>query len=128
MDLSNTTITVLDSNLFQNTYCLNEVLLPLTLTTINSQAFSSCYALKEITLPATVTTIGNSIFTDCFSLERLNILATEPPALGNATITSNAATSFKIYVPYSSDHSILTAYKTETNWSAWADYIEEMEE
>ena len=33
--------------------------------------------------------------------------------------------NIKVYVPYSSDHSILEAYKTATNWSTYASLMVE---
>jgi hypothetical protein len=70
--------------------------------------------------------MGDSPFSDCYSLKRVNILATTPPTLSNVGF-SNVPASFRIYVPYSSDHSVLAAYKAATNWSTWADFIVEME-
>ena len=61
---------------------------------------------------------------------------TTPPTLGNDQVfhRDNGFGSFyinsgiKIYVPYSSDHSILDAYKAATNWSVYANYIYELDE
>jgi hypothetical protein len=50
---------------------------------------------------------------------------TAPPALANTNAFANISTDCKIYVPYSADHSILEAYKTETNWSSYASKMQE---
>ncbi len=61
---------------------------------------------------------------------------TTPPTLGNDQVfhRDNGLGGFyinsgiKIYVPWSSDHSILDAYKAATNWRVYANYIYELDE
>ena len=58
-----------------------------------------------------------------------------PPTLGNNQVfhRDNGGGSFyintgiKIYVPWSIDHSILSAYKITGNWTVYANYIEEID-
>lgn len=74
--------------------------------------FNNCSSLTEVTLPSTITTIGNYTFYKCNALATLICLATTVPSLGS---NQNFASTLKIYVPYSADHSILNAYKTASN-------------
>jgi len=44
-----------------------------------------------------------------------------PPTLNSASaLTTNNIVEPMIYVPYSEDHSVLNAYKADTNWSTYA--------
>ena len=49
---------------------------------------------------------------------------TTPPTLGTTAFT-NIQSDCIIYVPRSSGQAVLNAYKTATNWSDWASYIQE---
>lgn len=88
--------------------------------------FHGCTNLTEVKLPATLTSIGQYTFKDCSNLSFITIEATTPPSLGaNAFYGTNS--TFKIYVPYSDDHSILAAYQAATNWSAYASQMYELD-
>lgn len=97
----------------------------------NSSPFYNCRLLEEITLPATFTNFKRRSFKNCISLNKVIMLCTTPPTtvatisymFEGATAAYNAC---KFYVPYSEDHSILTAYQTATNWSAVASRIFEL--
>ena len=86
--------------------------------------------LTEVWLPSTLTNIGNLAFGSPtgygnFDLEFIVCKATTPPTLANNAF-NNTNSTFKIYVPYSSDHSILNNYQTATNWSTYASRIYEL--
>lgn len=56
------------------------------------------------------------------------MIPTTPPTLANSNVFNGMSTNYyKIYVPYSADHSILEAYKTATNWSTYAAIMVEEE-
>ena len=74
--------------------------------------------MKSIELPSTVTTIGQNAFVNCTGLTRISIAAATPPTLG-ANAFANCSALTGIYVP---DDSV-EAYKTATNWSAYANKI-----
>ena len=75
--------------------------------------------IKELHLPSTLTTLNDISAGDVY------IAAYTPPTLTYSN-TSNQVIVNKFYVPYSEDHSILEAYKAATNWSSFADKIEEI--
>ena len=87
-------------------------------TSIGDYAFYSCSSMKSIELPSTVTAIGPSAFQYCTGLTRVSITAATPPSLGSSAFADCSALT-GIYVP---DESV-EAYKTATNWSAYANKI-----
>ena len=114
------TWTSIPSKYFYGCASLQGVTLPSSgLTTIEANAFNTNNTLMEITIPATVTTIGNDAFRYNYYMI-YHFLSTTPPTLGNSTVFGGIATGCKIYVPSAS----VNAYKTATNWSTYADYIE----
>lgn len=115
----NDAITKLPSNAFYECSQLETITLPNTLTEVGSQGFAYC-KIKEITLPASMTYIGNSCFYSCHYLNTVTILATTPPTIGTG-IFNNVSSLARIIVPAGCGE----AYRTATNWAAYADYIEE---
>lgn len=96
---------------------LTSLELPLC-TTIGEYAFYGCKSMKSIELPSTMTSIGATAFQYCTGLIRVSIAADTPPSLGS-TAFANCPALTGIYVP---DESV-EAYKTATNWSAYANKI-----
>ena len=107
-------------------YCLSLTSLTISsgVTSIGNYAFSTDSSLASLTIPSGVTSIGNSVFANGYGMEEYHFQGTTPPTLGT-TAFSNIQPYTKIYVPYSDDHSVLEAYKTATNWSTYASYMEE---
>ena len=91
----------------------------------NLNSTQNLYSLKKITIPASITTIPAGSFSNVYSLKEVHMLATTPPTLGDTNVWSNRPSEFRIYVPYSEDHSILAAYQAATNWSTFASYMQE---
>lgn len=118
-------ITSFPSSLFNGCYNITTIILPEGVSTIQNNSFKSCYCLTKLILPSSVKTINNDTFSGCYSLTELYMKSTNPPSLASSSAFAQAQSDFTIYVPYSSDHSILTAYKTATNWSAVAEKIVE---
>ena len=110
---------------FSNCYSLSSIVIPEGVTSIGSNAFSYCYSLSSITIPEGVTSVGNSAFSNCCGMAEYHFLPITPPAIAKKNIFNNIQTDCIIYVPYSEDHSILEAYKTATNWSTYASYMQE---
>lgn len=84
-----------------------------------------CNSLVTLTIPSSVATIDNSAILDVYSLKEVHMLGTTPPTLSGTSNFTNHPSDFVIYVPYSVDQSILNSYKTATNWSSFANYMQE---
>ena len=93
--------------------------LPDAVITIKSYLCFNCQALREVYIGKNVTSIGQQCFNLCKSMKWFSIAAKTPPALEHKNSFDN--TTFPIYVPVGSGD----AYKTATNWSAWASRIQE---
>ena len=141
-------ITEIKENAFGYCKALKEVVLPDSITTVGRDAFSSCYALEKINIPLGLTKIPNSFLSNARSLTSLTIpanitsIGSYALSLGDtgkkATITFLGTTPptmtsdgfgggyyrEKIIVPKGS----LDAYKSATNWSKYADKMEEATE
>ena len=111
---------------FQQCRSLVSVVIPSTVTELGLGTFNSCVSLESVEVPAAVTNMGNYTFYNCTSLQYVIMRPTTPPTIGKIGVFGG--TSHPIYVPYSSDHSILNAYKAATNWSGYASRIFELDE
>ena len=89
-------------------------------TSIGNYAFRYCYSLASVTIPDGVTSIGDYAFNSCYGVKEYHLLPTTPP-----TLSSNAFSEIPsdciIYVPAGS----LEVYQTATNWSTYADQMQE---
>lgn len=133
-------ITTIVQSAFQSCVTLSNINIPDSVTTIGSGAFAdcalqsihipnivkldtacfqSCRQLESVEIPSTVTTINNQVFNNCNALTTVIVRPTTPPTLGTNVFANNAS-GRKIYVPSES----VNAYKTATNWSAYAADIE----
>lgn len=104
---------------------VQQVKLPTNLTTLGARCFYECYSIQSLTIPASVTTISTEVFYDCYGMYEYHFLSETPPTLSNINAFTHIPTGCIIYVPYSSDHSILEAYQTAQNWSTYASYMQE---
>lgn len=107
-----------------NSDALTEIILPDTVTTIGSQAFRANPA-RRLVIGTEISEIAAQAFYQCSSLENITIHATTPPTLADANAFASTGTAL-ILVPYSSDHSILAAYKAATNWSTLESRLSEI--
>lgn len=137
-------VTRIGPYVFSSCIGLTDATLPENLTIISSYMFQACSKLKNITIPSSVTKIGGTAFANCSSLTNLTIpsnvtsigsqslyigtktnkatitmLPTTPPTIQSSTF--NASYLQKIIVPAGTG----ATYKAATNWSNFADYIEE---
>ena len=117
-------VTSIGNSVFNSCHTFTSLTIPSGVTSIGQSAFHYCYSLSSLTIPSGVTSIGNTAFSSCYSMEEYHFQRTTPPTLGT-TAFSSIQSYTKIYVPYSADHSVLEAYKTATNWSTYASYMEE---
>lgn len=81
-------------------------------------------SLTNILIGPNVTALGNTTFYNDTSLSTVVIKATTPPTIGGTTFYSCPLN--KIYVPYSSNHSVLAAYQSASNWSSFASKMQEL--
>lgn len=100
-------------------YSLTSVVIPSNVTAIAIEAFENCYSLKSAVIPSSVTTIGNYAFNGCYALNNYKVERATPPTLGT-NVFSGILSICKIKVPSAS----LATYKTATNWSTYANYME----
>lgn len=108
---------------FQGDYSLTRLIIP-EVATLNGNLLMYCYSLTVIYIPNTVTSIGNYAFFNMSSMRAFHFLGNNPPTLGTNNFT-NLPSDCRIYVPRSENQTVLNAYKTETNWLAFASIIEE---
>lgn len=89
--------------------------------------YASNYSIYSLVIPD-ISVIQTGFVSDLRSTKEFHFKSTTPPTLAASSgifPNMNEGGGRTIYVPYSSDHSILNAYKTASNWSALANYIEE---
>ena len=92
-----------------------------SVTSIGGNAFRGCSALTSVGSLSSVTSIGNGAFLGCAALTEFVLSVAAPPQLGTNVFHN---TNFSIYVP----DAALEAYRTATNWSAYAARIHPMSE
>lgn len=96
-----------------------ELVIPNSVTQIQSIARGS-YNLKKIYIGSGVTDMNSAyIFRESLFIEEVHIAAVTPPTLQSSAFPAAANFTGTIYVPAES----VEAYKTATNWSAYADKI-----
>lgn len=100
-----------------------------TYTNIVTDTCRNSY-VRKLFIPSSVTSIAATAFAYNYYLEEVHLYPTTPPTLANTNAFINCGDSSItgsciFYVPYSEDHSILEAYQTATNWSTYADKMQE---
>ena len=122
---------------------IKEISIPSSVKTFGAQAFSHCDKLRTVELKEGITEIGNycfqysdgfpsivipnsiekigpGAFNQCYAVKEYHILNKIPFELGSDAF-SRISPDCIIYVPAGS----LEAYKTATNWSTYADQMQE---
>ncbi len=89
-------------------------------TSIGTNAFAYCYSLFKITIPATVTEIKSGAFQYAYGLREVHMEPTTPPTLGASNVFQQIP-DLVIYVPQGT----LADYQAATNWSTYADQMQE---
>ena len=109
----------LGSSLFNSCYSIGKINVNEGITTIGNSFCTNCAKMNSIIIPSTITYIGDTAFNVCRNLLQYQVLPSVPPTLANTNAFSGINSIAKIYVPDAS----VTAYKTATNWSTYANYI-----
>jgi hypothetical protein len=100
-----------------------QITFPQSLEIIESYAFESCSSLTTIHLGQNIRLIQSGAFVRSSKLSKVIIEAVVPPSLESSCFDSNASNRL-FYVPDAS----VDAYKSATNWAAYADAIRPMSE
>ena len=108
-------VTNIGSEAFYNCTSLTSITIPNSVTSIDGYAFKNCTGLTSVIIGNGVTNIGYQSFYGCKALTSITLLPTTPPTLGS-NVFYNIPSSAVITVPKGT----LDAYKTATNWSAYA--------
>ena len=108
-------VTNIGSEAFYNCTSLTSITIPNSVTSIDGYAFKNCAGLTSVIIGNGVTNIGYQSFYGCKALTSITLLPTTPPTLGS-NVFYNIPSSAVITVPKGT----LDAYKTATNWSAYA--------
>lgn len=111
------TITSIGEYAFYRCANLTNITIPNSVISIGRYAFYECTGALNFTIGSGVTSIEYSAFARCTGLSGITIYATTPPTLTNTAFGST--NNCPIYVPSGS----VTAYKSATNWSSYADRI-----
>lgn len=117
-------VTSIRSFTFYDCNSLTSITIPDRVTSIDDSAFWSCGSLMSIVIPDSVMSIGYNAFYYCKKLSLIKLLPTTPPTLSSSGAFSNTAADLQIIVPKGT----LDAYKSATNWSAYADKMVEASE
>jgi hypothetical protein len=87
---------------------------------IGFQAFCNCKALTGIEIPDTIKAIGGAAFKNCTFVKEIKMAGEKAPVLDGSDAFEGMK-NFKITVP----HGCRRYYVDETNWTVYADFIEE---
>lgn len=105
------------TNTFQQFYSLTSVTIPNSVSAVGA-TFTNCISLTDLELPSSITQFKNyQLFYGCSALTAVTIWAETPPSCNYPALLG--ADNANVYVPRIS----LSAYKTATNWSQYADRI-----
>ena len=99
IDMSETDVTEIPSQMFYYRSSLKTVVLPKNLLTIGYYAFYGCYSLTEITLPESLESIEYWAFGYCENLKSITCKVFMPIALYDYFMSEDYASQCMLYVP-----------------------------
>lgn len=114
-------VTSIGSYVFDSCYSLisAEILNPVA--TIGVYAFGYCRSLISVTISNSVTKISAYAFDSCYNIKEYHLKSISPPTLPSSNAFDGIPSDCIIFVPKGS----LEAYQTATNWSTYADQMQE---
>lgn len=109
---------------FRGCASLSSITMQEGVTLLDGNSFMGCNSLTEMTIPSTVTRIGATSLGIGSTTNKatIRILSTEPANINTNTFDTTKLE--KIIVPSGTGET----YKSATNWSVFADFIEEVTE
>ena len=122
--------TSISADAFSQCISLETIKIPESATDIGIAICDGCTSLLTAYLPSGITKVPDSGFRNCSSLREVHMASTTPPTMSRTIAQTtntfyNTPSTMVIYVPYSSDHSVLAAYQSATNWSSFASQMQE---
>ena len=120
-------VTSIGAQAFYRCYKLPSITIPDGVKSLGNGTFRQCTALTSITIPASVESIAQEVFYSCSSLTTIRMLSDIPPTLSSTSAMPGNA-NLQIIVPKSENQTVLTAYKSASNWSNFASKIVEATE
>ena len=113
-------VTSIGSRAFSCCHSLSSVSIPQGVTSIGDDVFNYCYSLSSVSIPSSVTSIGDSAFSYCSGMAIYDFTKhTSVPTLSNTNAFSSIPSDCGIKVP----SSLLSTWKSATNWSTYASKI-----
>jgi hypothetical protein len=112
------TVTTISADAFSGASALETIHFSSDLVSIGNNAFEWCSSLTAVDLPANLTEINSRAFADNALLTSVTLRATTPPLRFDSSF-ENAPSGLRYYVP----NAVLTTYRTDNDWSAYADVI-----
>ena len=110
------------ANVSNRVYCnmLQAVEIGKNVTSIGTYTFNGCYLLSSVSIPSSVTSINSSAFNSCYGMAIYDFTNhTSVPTLVSTNAFTNIPSDCVIKVP----SSLLSAWKSATNWSTYASKI-----
>lgn len=99
IDMSETDVTEIPSQMFYYRSTLRTVVLPKNLLSIGYYAFCGCYLLTEVTLPESLQSIGYWAFGNCDNLKSITSKVFTPVELYDYFMSEGYASQCMLYVP-----------------------------
>lgn len=113
-------ITYLGNSVFHSCTGLKKAVLGRGITTVRLNGFNGCTSLEEVIFNGDVKSVAQNVFNGCSACKKYDFSnCTTVPSLTAVSAFNGINAEAKIIVP----SELLSAWKSATNWSQFADYI-----
>lgn len=112
-------VTKIQAQAFYFCYKLKSPKTNALLNYIPSSYATNCYSFEEVIVNQNIPIIGSSAFTNCYNVRIYKLYRSTIVTLENYNAFSGINSQCKIYVP----DTLVSTYKTATNWVTYANYI-----